>query len=169
MSQWRAVFTAFDVRLWYFLAVTFSVAMGAWTLIKHTTNMPYSYSLLAMNLFRVFLMVPLNRISNNIPERLLVVSAVLFGFITATSLQAVMVKYLSYPKYERNVASVQELYDTGMPILSASTNIILLFESDDNPLYVKLSDRFIIVKNKSLDILGEVASKRVIRFTFTLS
>lgn len=162
MSQWRAVFTAFDVRLWYFLAVTFSVAMGAWTLIKHTTNTPYSYTVLAMNLFQVFLMVPLNRISKNVPERLLVVSAVLFGFITATSLQAVMVKYLSYPKYERNVASVQELYDTGMPVLSASTNIILLFEMDDNPLYVKLSDRFIIIKNKSLDILGEVVSKRVI-------
>lgn len=166
MSQWRAVFTAFDVRLWYFLTATFVVALGAWTLIKRTTNTPYTLTLLSINLFRVFLMVPLNRISNNIPERLLVLSAVLFGFITATSLQAVIVKYLSYPKYERNVASVQELYDTGLPVLSASANLVLLFESDDNPLYVKMSDRFIFVKNKSLDILGEVASKRVIRLTY---
>lgn len=169
MSQWRAVFTAFDVSLWYFLFVTFSMAMGAWALIKHSTNTPYSFTLLAINLFQVFLMVPLNRISNKVPERLLVLSAVLFGFITATSLQAVMIKYLSYPKYEKNVASVQELYDTGMPILSASTNLILLFETDDNPLYVKLSDRFIIVKNKSLDILFEVATKKVIRFTLSFS
>lgn len=106
-------------------------------------------------------MVPLNRIPNNVPERLMVVSTVLFGFITATGLQAVMVKYLSYPKYDRNVGSVQELYDTGMPVMSASTNLILLFEAEDNPLYTQMSDRFEIVKNKSLDILGEVASKRV--------
>jgi len=161
MSQWRAIFTAFDVRLWYFLACTFIVALSAWTLIKRTTNTPYTFTLLAINLFRVFLMGPLNRISKNVPERLLVVSAVLFGFITATSLQAVMVKYLSYPKYERNVATVQELYDTGMPVMSASINLIHLFESDDNPLYVKMSDRFVFVENKSVDILGEVASKRV--------
>ncbi|VVC39541.1 Hypothetical protein CINCED_3A012314 [Cinara cedri] len=160
MSQWRAVFTAFDVRLWYFLAATFVVALSAWTLIKRTTDTPYTLTLLSINLFRIFLMVPLNRVPKNVPERLMVVSTVLFGFITATSLQAVMVKYLSYPKYERDVASVQELYDTGMPVLSASTNLILLFEAEDNPLYTQMTDRFIIVKNKSLDILGEVASKR---------
>lgn len=161
MSQWRAVFTAFDVRLWYFLAAAFVTAVGAWTVIRRTTRTPYTTTLLAMNVFRVFLMVPLNRVPSHVPERLIVVSTVLFGFITATSLQAVMVKYLSYPKYERNVATVQELYDTGMPVMSASTNLILLFESDDNPLYVKMSDRFVIVNNKSLDILGEVAIKRV--------
>lgn len=161
MSQWRAVFTAFDVRLWYFLAAAFVVALSAWTLIKRTTDTPYNLTLLAINIFRVFLMVPLDRVPKNIPERLMVVSTILFGFIMATSLQAVMVKYLSYPKYERNVATVQELYDTGMPVLSASTNLILLFESDDSPLYASMSDRFVIVNNKSLDILGEVASKRV--------
>lgn len=161
MSQWRAVFTAFDVRLWYFLAAAFVVALSAWTLIKRTTDTPYTLTLLAINIFRVFLMVPLDRVPKNIPERLMVVSIILFGFIMATSLQAVMVKYLSYPKYERNVATVQELYDTGMPVLSASTNLILLFESDDSPLYANMSDRFVIVNNKSLDILGEVASKRV--------
>lgn len=161
MSQWRAVFTAFDVRLWYFLAATYIVALSAWTLIKHTKKSPYTLTLIAINLFRVFLMVPLNRVPKNVPERLMVVSTVLFGFITATSLQAVMVKYLSYPKYERNLATVQELYDSGMPVISASTNLILLFESDDNPLYVKMSDRFHIITNKSVDILGEVASKRV--------
>lgn len=161
MSQWRAVFTAFDVRLWFFLAAAFVVALSAWTLIKRTTDTPYSLTLLAINIFRVFLMVPLDRVPKNIPERLMVVSIILFGFIMATSLQAVMVKYLSYPKYERNVATVQELYDTGMPVLSASNNLILLFESDDSPLYASMSDRFVIVNNKSLDILGEVASKRV--------
>lgn len=161
MSQWRAVFTAFDVRLWYFLAAAFVTAVGAWTVIRRTTRTPYTLTLLAINVFRVFLMVPLNRVPSNVPERLIVVSTVLFGFIMATSLQAVMVKYLSYPKYERNVATVQELYDTGMPVMSASTNLIQLFESDDNPLYVKMSDRFVIIHNKSVDILGEVASKRV--------
>ncbi|CAH1709628.1 unnamed protein product [Aphis gossypii] len=115
---------------------------------------------LSINLFRVFLMVPLNRVPSNISERLMVVSTVLFGFIMATSLQAVMVKYLSYPKYERDVATVQELYDTGMPVLSASNNLILLFLSDERPVYVKMSDRFSIINNKSMDILGEVASKR---------
>lgn len=166
MSQWRAVFTAFDVRLWYFLAGAFVVALGAWTLIKRTTNTPYTLALLAINIFRIFLMVPLDRVPQNIPERLIVVSTILFGFIMATSLQAVMVKYLSYPKYEQNVATIQELYDSGMPVLSASTNLILLFESDDSPLYASMSDRFIIVNNKSLDILGEVASKRVMLYTF---
>ncbi|XP_025203681.1 uncharacterized protein LOC112600616 [Melanaphis sacchari] len=160
MSQWRAIFTAFDVRLWYCLAGSFVVALGAWTLIRRTTNTPYSLTLLAINVFRVFLMVPLNRVPNNFSERLMVVSTVLFGFIMATSLQAVMVKYLSYPKYERDVATVQELYDTGMPVLSASNNLILLFETDERPVYEKMSDRFVIIKNKSLDILGVVASKR---------
>ncbi|KAL4131948.1 hypothetical protein QTP88_009174 [Uroleucon formosanum] len=160
MSQWRAIFTAFDVRLWYCLAGSFLVALGAWTLIRRTTNKPYTLTLLSINLFRVFLMVPLNRVPSSVSERLMVVSTVLFGFIMATSLQAVMVKYLSYPKYERDVATVQELYDTGMPVISASSNLILLFESDERPLYVKMSDRFSIVNNKSLDILGEVASKR---------
>jgi len=161
MSQWRAVFAAFDVRLWYCLAAAFVAALGAWTLIKRVTGAPYTLALLAVNLFRVFLMGPLNRVSRNAPERMLIVSVVLFGFITATSLQAVMVKYLSYPKYERDVATVQELYDTGMPVMSASTNLILLFQSDDNPLFVKMSSRFVLVENKSLDILGEVAGKRV--------
>ncbi|XP_026811272.1 uncharacterized protein LOC113552623 [Rhopalosiphum maidis] len=160
MSQWRAIFTAFDVRLWYCLAGSFVVALSAWVLIRRTTNTSYSLTLLAINLFRVFLMVPLNRVPNNISERLMVVSTVLFGFIMATSLQAVMVKYLSYPKYERDVATVQELYDTGMPVLSASNNLILLFVSDERPVYVKMSDRFSIINNKSLDILGVVASKR---------
>lgn len=164
MSQWRAIFTAFDVRLWYCLAGSFIVALSAWTLIRRTTNTPYTLTVLSINLFRVFLMVPLNRVPNNVSERLMVVSTVLFGFIMATSLQAVMVKYLSYPKYERDVATVQELYDTGMPVLSASNNLILLFESDERPLYVKMSDRFSIINNKSLDILGEVASKRVWHF-----
>lgn len=161
VSQMRAVFTAFDVRLWYFLAVVFVVALCAWTHIKRKTNTPYSVTLLTINLFRMFLMAPLNRVPDNVPEKLLVLSTVLFGFVTATSLQAVMVKYLSYPKYERNVATVQELYDTGMPVLSASTNLVLLFESDDNPLFAKMTDRFEIVKNKSVDILGEVAKSRV--------
>lgn len=160
MSQWRAVFTAFDVRLWYFLATAFVTAVAAWTLIKRTTLAPYTLTQLSINVFRMFLMVPLNRVPGNIPERLIIVSTVLFGFIMATSLQAVMVKYLNYPKYERNVATVQELYDTGMPVMSASNNLIVLFESDDNPLFVKMSDRFVIV-DKSMDILGEVASKRV--------
>lgn len=161
MSQWRAVFTAYDVHLWYFLAATFIVALSAWTLIKHTTDTPYTLTLLSINLFQIFLMVPLNRVPNNVSERIMVVSTVVFGLIMATSLQAVMVKYLSYPKYDRNVATIQELYDTGMPVLSASINLILLFEADDNPLYIQMSDRFIIVNNKSFDILGEVASKRV--------
>jgi hypothetical protein len=165
MSQWRAIFTAFDVRLWYCLAGSFVVALSAWILIRRTTNTSYSLTLLAINLFRVFLMVPLNRVPNNISERLMVVSTVLFGFIMATSLQAVMVKYLSYPKYERDVATVQELYDTGMPVLSASNNLILLFVSDERPVYVKMSDRFSIINNKSLDILGVVANKRVIILT----
>lgn len=160
MSQWRAVFTAFDVRLWYFLGAAFVMAVAAWTLIKRTTRAPYALTQLSINVFRMFLMVPLNRVPGNIPERLIVVSTVLFGFIMATSLQAVMVKYLNYPKYERNVATVQELYDTGMPVMSASTNLIVLFELDDNPLFVKMSDRFVIV-DKSMDILGEVANKRV--------
>lgn len=166
MSQWRAIFTAFDVRLWYCLAGSFMIALSAWTLIRRTKNKPYTLTLLSINLFRVFLMVPLNRVPNNVSERLMVVSTVLFGFIMATSLQAVMVKYLSYPKYERDVATVQELYDTGMPVLSASNNLILLFESDERPLFVKMSDRFSIVNNKSLDILGEVASKRVMAYYY---
>lgn len=162
MSQWRAVFTAFDIRLWYILAVSFAIALGAWALIKRRIGEPYTLTALAINLFRMFLMVPLNRVPNNIPERLMVVSTVLFGFIMATSLQAVMVKYLNYPKYERNVATVRELYNTGMLVMLASTNIILLFETDDDPLYIKMSDRFLFIKNKSVDILGEVADKRVL-------
>lgn len=161
MSQWRAVFTAFDVQLWYLLAASFFLVLGAWVLIKRITHRPYSLTLLAINVFRVFLMVPLNRVPQNISERLMVVSTVLFGFIMATSLQAVMVKYLSYPKYEHNIATMQELYDTGMPVTSASTNLIQMFESDDNPLYSKMFNRFVFVKNRSRDLLSEVASLRV--------
>lgn len=161
MSQWRAVFTAFDAQLWCLVAGTYGLALAAWTLIKRTTRTPYSAVELAVNLFQVFLMVPLHKVPNNIPERLMIVSAVLFGFITSSSLQAVMVKYLSYPKYERDVTTMQELYDTGLPVLSASTNLMELFQTDDNPLHAKMSERFIIVVNKSLDILGEVVSKKV--------
>ncbi|XP_050432535.1 uncharacterized protein LOC126840684 [Adelges cooleyi] len=160
MSQWRAVFTAFDAQLWCLVAGTYGLALAAWTLIKRTTRTPYSAVELAVNLFQVFLMVPLHKVPNNIPERLMIVSAVLFGFITSSSLQAVMVKYLSYPKYERDVTTMQELYDTGLPVLSASTNLMELFQTDDNPLHAKMSERFIIVVNKSLDILGEVVSKK---------
>lgn len=162
MSQWRAVFTAFDIRLWYCLAATFVVALSTWTLIKRTTDRPLNIDTLALYLFQMFLMVPLNQLPNNVPERLMVVSIVLFGFITATSLQAVMVKYLSYPMYERNMATPQDVYDSGMPILVASNNLILMFGSDEESLFVKLSDRFSI--SKSIDILMEVAQKRVIEY-----
>jgi hypothetical protein len=162
MSQWRAVFTAFDIRLWYCLAATFVVALGTWTLIKRTTDRPLNIDTLALQLFQMFLMVPLNRLPNNVPERLMIVSTVLFGFITATSLQAVMVKYLSYPKYERNMATPQDVYDSGMPIIVASNNLIMMFGSDEESLFVKLSDRFSI--SKSIDILMEVAQKRVTEY-----
>ncbi|XP_050538126.1 ionotropic receptor 21a-like isoform X2 [Daktulosphaira vitifoliae] len=162
MSQWRAIFTAFQAQLWCLLAVSYFMSIVAWSLIKRTTDMPYTTMGLAINLFQVFLMVPLHRMPNNVPERLIVISAVVFGFITSTSLQAVMVKYISIPKYEKNINTVQEVYDTGLPILSSSKSLANMFKNTTNEyIYDEMYDRFIL-KQKSInvDILGEVSNKK---------
>lgn len=133
----------------------------SWYVMKKVKERYFDASLLALNLYSIFLMMPLSRFPANDMERIMISTVILFSFVVASSFQSSMVKFLACETYEQDIHTIEEVAKSNLQIMSASINLKELFETDENPLMPRLLERFSwmgLEKNK--DILGDIAAKK---------
>lgn len=102
--------------------------------------------------------MPINGIRPHCSERIIVLATVFFSFVLASSFQGSMIKFLTYEITEQDMSKIEELAVSRLNIMSASLNLKELFETDENPVMIKLLAKFSWTENK--DILGEIATKK---------
>ncbi len=168
--KWKTVFLTFDLSIWASVVAAYCVLLASWYFLE---KLQWSYGrllvgrrwcsyldgvLVCLNLYSIFLMIPINRIRTNWPERIFVVTVVLFAFVVASSFQGSMIKFLTYETYEHDLRKIEELAKADLNIMSGSLNLKELFETDENPIMSKLLAKF--SWNEKKDILGEIVTKR---------
>lgn len=156
--KWKTIFLAFDLTIWISLLMTYWLAFLSWYTIKKVNERHFDVNLLGLNLYSVFLMIPLNRFPVDCAERVMMSTILLFSFVVASSFQSSMVKFLAYETYEQDMHTIEELAESRLNILTASLNLKELFETDENPVMLRLLQRFSWTEN--VDILGEIAARR---------
>lgn len=157
--KWKTVFLTFDLSIWISVWFSYWIVLVVWFVIRRTQEAHFDKLLLSVNLYRIFLMMPINRIRSTLSERIIVLSSVLFAFVVASSFQGSMIKFLTYETYEQDMSQIAELAESNLPIMTASLNLKELFETDENPIMSKLLTKFLWRENNS-DILGQISQKR---------
>lgn len=157
--KWKTVFLTFDLSIWISVWFSYWIVLVVWFVIRRTKEAHFDKLLLSVNLYRIFLMMPINRIRSTLSERIIVLSSVLFAFVVASSFQGSMIKFLTYETYEQDMSQIAELAESNLPIMTASLNLKELFETDENPIMSKLLTKFLWRENNS-DILGQISQKR---------
>lgn len=145
--KWKTVFLTFDLSIWISVWLSYWIVLTVWFAIKWTQEPHFDGSLLGLDLYRVFLMMPLNRIRSSLSERIIVLSSLLFAFVVASSFQGSMIKFLTYETYEQDMREIAELARSNLPIMTASLNLKELFETDENPIMSKLLTKFLWTEN----------------------
>lgn len=156
--QWKSVFLAFDTTIWISLLITYWITLLAWYEIKTINEKHFDGTLLAINLYAILLMVPVNKAARKCSERIMMLIIILFGFVVASSFQGSMVRFLAYETYEPDITTIEELAESELSIMSASLNLKELIETDENPIMSRLLSKFSWDETK--DILGEIAYQR---------
>ncbi|XP_072158033.1 glutamate receptor U1-like [Bemisia tabaci] len=154
--HWKGMFLAFSVEMWLAMLFTYSFSITFWCLLRKVNYGRYSLALTTLDLYRIFIMLPIDRVPAILSERVALVSFLWFSLSTATIFQASMVKFLSYPSYEPDIDTLEEVADKNLPILTASQNLRETFESDE-PVMKTLYDNFQVVHDKNVEILSKVA------------
>nr|XP_018915627.1 PREDICTED: uncharacterized protein LOC109043050 [Bemisia tabaci] len=156
--HWKGMFLAFSIEMWVALFITYFCSITFWCFVRKIKSGEYSIITTILDLYRIFLMFPIAKIPNIQSERIAVVSFLWFSLSTATIFQASMVKFLSYPSYEPDLNTLEEVADKGIPVITASENLKATFESDE-PVMRKLYANLEVVPDKGMDILGKVATE----------
>lgn len=140
VPKWRTLLSAFKISTWLSMLIVYLLVSIITYKISKFAPIDMTYSSIKncfQNLFSIFLGLAVNRTPNKVSARILLFVWIFFGFHFVAAYQAKLISALLYPLYEKQISTIEEIFDSKlnwaiMPTLNR------VFENNDDWRVAKL-------------------------------
>jgi hypothetical protein len=162
IPNWKAIFLCFERDVWTCIIVTYFVTAIVWYIMRRIIDLSsvVDCSEVAIVVYGIFLLIPLNKLPENVPERIFLTAMMLSSLLIATCFQGSLLSLLSRELYEKEINTLEDLGKSTLRINTNSKNLLDTFDGGDNALMKVLRKKLLVGSDVTLDILERVTRKR---------
>jgi hypothetical protein len=172
---WVSLFSCFNVLLWATLIGTYILSTICWHILTkhsfpHQSHRDIHWTTSLTEVLSIFLPTCFVKIFSfrNQPERMFLASCMFFSIVMTCIWQGDVFNRLKSPLHYKDIDTLEELDESGLPIFTIEQALYGLFDLIDTPTTQRLSKRLKLTNfPHSLDLIEQVADNR--NFSLLLS
>jgi len=163
---WVSLFRCFSIVLWavlivtYILSAIFLHALRTFS-FSHQSHEHMRWSTSLSHILNIFLSIPFIKIFTFTvqSQRMFVTSCMLFSIVVTCVFQGSLFNKLKNPVYSKDIDTLEELDESGLPIFALDEDLHDVFDLIDTPTAKRLSKRFTVYEGSD-DKVNQTAYHR---------
>ncbi|PSN54294.1 Ionotropic receptor 873 [Blattella germanica] len=158
IPRWRRMLLSFNTQLWMILLCTCFLIVIFWHILRKINKYKRAEWFIICETFQMLLLSGILHPPKKLSERCFYASCLIFFLVITNAFQSFLVTNITYPNYEPDINTLEELDNSNLPIWSRSQDNADIFRDLDIPVMERLLKKFSVFNGTGNQLLKHVSN-----------